>query len=177
YTRAAPSSRAMRRKGKSVTPAIGAMTTGCSSRMPPMVGTARPPPLGASSSSSRSGLLAVLAAEPLHPAARGHDALLPLAGVEGMALGADLHPQVLDRRTRLEGFPAGARHRGAVVRRVNAFLHRPFTSHLRCGQPPVRRPGRHSHIIAHAGRICRTCCSPACPRRERSLRKGTLAPA
>src|SRR5690606_31608796 len=73
-------------------------------------------------------LHAVLPAEPLHPAARGDDPLLPLARVEGVALGADLYPQVLHRGTCLEAFAARARDRGAVVGGMDARFHHSFTS-------------------------------------------------
>src|SRR5690606_1255138 len=106
-----------------------------------------------------SGLVAVLAAEPLHPAARRHDALLALAGVERMALGADLDPQVLHRGARLKALAAGAGDPRPVVRWVNARLHRPFPSPYALRPPAcAARPGRHCNIIAHEGGGCRRSC-------------------
>src|SRR5207237_5999154 len=60
--------------------------------------------------------------EPLHPAARVDELLL--AGVERMALRADLDVQLGLRRTRRERVPARAVHGGEDVLGMDLGLHR-----------------------------------------------------
>ena len=77
----------------------------------------------------RSGALGVLLAELVDATAGVHDLLL--AGVERMAGRADFNLQVVtERRTRLEGIPAGAGDRDGFVIGVDGGLHdaRPWLS-------------------------------------------------
>ena len=66
-------------------------------------------------------LQAELLVELLHAAA-GVDQLL-LAGVEGVALGADFHGDVLTGGTGLDDVAAGAANGGLIVLGMDAFLH------------------------------------------------------
>ena len=71
---------------------------------------------------SRPGALRGPALEPLD-AAPGIDQLL-LAGVEGMALGADLDVEIRLRRARVELVSARAAHVGEDVLGMNSLFHR-----------------------------------------------------
>lgn len=61
------------------------------------------------------------AIEPFDAALRIHDALL--ASVKGVALAADLYPQLRPSRTGLENVPAGARHCRVEESRMDISLH------------------------------------------------------
>src|SRR5690606_19917236 len=121
----------MSRYGRSVTPAIGAMTTGCSSWIGPIRAMPQTPPsqrrlAGAGTARERPRLLllaqAVLLPELLRPAGAGHHALAH-AGVERMAVRAHFDSHVARGGTHLERRSAGARNRGAVVFGMNPLLH------------------------------------------------------
>src|SRR5690606_17394979 len=130
----------MSRYGRSVTPAMGAMTTGSFSLIGPMVAITQPPPSNQPLRAPRGcaqaarparpperpfvvAVHAVLAAKALHPAARRAHALAD-AGVERMAVGADVDAQILPGGTGLEGRSArSARNGRNRVLRMNALLH------------------------------------------------------
>jgi hypothetical protein len=63
----------------------------------------------------------IFPAESFHPTG-GIDQLL-FSGKEGMAIGTDLHLDILDRRTGLDYMPAGAGYLGRVVFGVNLRFH------------------------------------------------------
>src|SRR4029453_12754752 len=69
----------------------------------------------------RCRLPLVLPLETLHAPGRVHELLL--AGEEGMAVGADFHPDVRLGRARLDDLPAGAGDRRVHIFRMNAHLH------------------------------------------------------
>ena len=68
------------------------------------------------------GLFSVAAHETVDAAAGIHQLLL--AGVERMALGADVHAHVLADGAGLKGLAAHAAHRGGAVLGMDVFLHR-----------------------------------------------------
>jgi hypothetical protein len=74
------------------------------------------------STASRYSGLVVLPAESVDSAGGIYEALL--AGVEGMASGADVHCERLAGRARLELGTARAVHRDDVVFGVDSLLHR-----------------------------------------------------
>ena len=61
------------------------------------------------------------ALEAIHTAASIHQLLL--AGIEGMALGADVHAHFLADRAGLKGLTADAAHGGLAVIGMDVFLH------------------------------------------------------
>src|SRR4029450_7054458 len=86
-------------------------------------GAARPLP-GADGTGGllrRRRLALVLALEALHTAGRVHELLLPR--VEGMALGADLHPDVGLGRPGVDDIPTRAGNGRLRMVRMNAHLH------------------------------------------------------
>ena len=66
-------------------------------------------------------LNAVLAPEALHPTRRIDQPLR--AGIEGMAIRADLDPDIGQRRMRFEGVAARASHHAAAVLWMDSSFH------------------------------------------------------
>ena len=81
-----------------------------------------PPPKAAGDLQRMSDLLQAELSVELVNATAGVDQLL-LAGVEGMALGADLNGDVLLGRASLYHFAAGAADGGLEILGMDAFLH------------------------------------------------------